>query len=110
MDINMLLTKYEIKRPVCGAYCGDGWVPLIEKLINDCIKAGWDKDLQQVKEKFGGLRFYIGSANDAVHSLISEAEAMSFNICEECGESAQVSSTGGWLSTLCKNCRAAVGR
>ena len=32
-----------------------GWYPLIKDLINDLIKLGWNKQVCQVKEKFGGL-------------------------------------------------------
>ena len=36
-----------------------GWYPLIKNLIDELITLGWDKKVTQVKEKFGGLRFYI---------------------------------------------------
>ncbi len=31
----------------------DGWIPLIQNLIEEAIEAGWDKQICQVKEKFG---------------------------------------------------------
>lgn len=54
----------------------------------------------QVKEKFGGLRFYVNGGDDAVDSFISFAESMSHRICEKCGKPGK-SRTGGWIYTLC---------
>src|ERR1043166_7146595 len=76
-----------------GFACGDGWYTLIDVLcskiqhyIDDPIRQEIEQVVAfQVKEKFGGLRFYIGSAPDRVHRYIEFAEAMSYHICEECG-------------------------
>ncbi len=54
--------------------CGNGWFPLIKELIEDLIALGWDRKTCQVKEKFGGLRFYITSGSDAIYDRISQAE------------------------------------
>ena len=40
----------------------------------------------QVKEKFGGLRFYTGPATDKHYHYITFAESMSYRTCEECGK------------------------
>ena len=57
----------------------------------------------QVKEKFGGLRFYVDNCDDYVSGIISMAESMSYRICEECGSPGK--QTGrGWIRTLCVNC------
>lgn len=110
MNFEELLKKYDIKDPPCGSGINDGWVPLVDQLIQDLIVLGWDKDLQQVKEKFGTLRFYIGVGNDEIHSAISAAEHASAKICEECGNSDAkckgLTPTGGWIVTLCNPCRA----
>lgn len=106
MKIKELLQKYEIKNPSCGAYCGDGWVPLIESLIVDLIAFGWDKQLGQVKEKFGGLRFYLdGETTDDINKRISEAESQSFKVCEACGNPGSDKGSTAWISTLCDDCR-----
>lgn len=78
-----------------------GWYPIIKELIEDLIKLGWDKQTCQVKEKFGGLRFYINSASDEVHKRISEAENLSYETCETCGEKGELRTNIGWHSTLC---------
>ncbi len=80
---------------------GNGWLGLIKDLIEKAIAAGWNKQTTQVKEKFGGLRFYINGAPDEVHNLISEAETASQEICEECGNPGKLQTTG-WWQTLCE--------
>ena len=54
----------------------------------------------QVKEKFGGLRFYVQAATDKHYSYISFAESMSYHTCEECGAPGKTY-TDGWHTTLC---------
>lgn len=84
--------------------CGDGWLPMIQELIEKAIKLGWNKQVCQVKEKFGGLRFYINGASDKVHDLISEYEKKSYSICENCGSTDDVTQTSGWIKSLCFEC------
>ena len=79
---------------------GEGWHPLITALIEDLLKLGWDGDLQQVKSKFGGLRFYIGSGNDAIHDRIEQAESESIKTCEYCGKPGKRQGHG-WIRTVC---------
>ena len=54
----------------------------------------------QVKEKFGGLRFYVQAATDKHYQYISFAESMSYRTCEECGSPGKTY-TDGWHTTLC---------
>jgi len=54
----------------------------------------------QVKEKFGGLRFYVQAATDKHYNYISFAESMSYVTCEECGNPGKTY-TDGWHMTLC---------
>jgi hypothetical protein len=80
---------------------GVGWYPLIKDLIIDLIELGWDKQTCQVKEKFGGLRFYINGASNEVHKRISQAENLSYETCEKCGEKGELRTNIGWHTTLC---------
>ena len=41
--------------------------------------------------------------SDEIAALITEAEALSFKTCEECGQPGE-SRGDGWVHTLCKNC------
>jgi len=86
---------------------GAGWRPLVEKLVDDIIAIDQEVEVLQVKEKFGGLRFYVGGASEEVYALIGKAEEESFKICERCGTNDNVSTKGGWLLTLCDKCREA---
>lgn len=56
--------------------------------------------VDQVKEKFGGLRFYYHGGDDTVHGMVRMAEAWAAHTCETCGESGQLRH-GGWVRTLC---------
>jgi hypothetical protein len=82
---------------------GKGWHNLVRELAVDLIALGWDRHLYQLKEKFGGLRFYIGEATDEIFDLIAKAEEKSFKICERCGAPGKLRNDG-WLRTLCENC------
>lgn len=54
----------------------------------------------QIKEKFGGLRFYYDGGNDIISGMVTMAEAMASKTCETCGKPGQQRS-GGWIKTLC---------
>ena len=54
----------------------------------------------QVKEKFGGLRFYVQAATEKHYNYISFAESMSYRTCESCGADGKTY-TDGWHTTLC---------
>ena len=58
----------------------------------------------QVKEKFGGLRFYTNGYTDVINGMISMAESMSYRTCEVCGNPGR-SNNYGWISTLCNTHR-----
>lgn len=58
----------------------------------------------QVKEKYGGLRLYFSGGDEYVEGLVSMAEAISYKICEVCGNKGEPNK-GGWIVTLCESCR-----
>ena len=55
----------------------------------------------QIKEKYGGLTVHYDGGDDYVHGLVSMAEGMSYQICEECGNRGEPNK-GGWIKTTCK--------
>ena len=57
----------------------------------------------QVKEKWGGLRFYMTSGSDEIYDLINKATALSCKTCEECGSPGEERDTS-WVHTLCDDC------
>jgi hypothetical protein len=78
-----------------------GWYPLIKNLIDELITLGWDKQVTQVKEKFGGLRFYINGGSDEMYNKITEAEKLSHETCELCGKKGELRTKIRWFTTLC---------
>ena len=102
MKIKDFKKNYKTSFPV-----GDGWRPLVEKLVEDIIKIAPKTEISQIKEKYGTLRFYINVGNDEVYDLIEKAEQESGKTCEECGTKRNVTTEGGWILTLCKSCRKA---
>ena len=59
--------------------------------------------LDQVKEKFGTLRFYYSGGDDAIDGMVRMAESMSGVTCEECSAPAQTHGPG-WIRTICESC------
>ena len=59
--------------------------------------------LDQIKEKFGTLRFYYTGGDDYISGLVSMAESMSAITCEECGNPGE-QTQDGWIKTICKPC------
>lgn len=113
MDEDQMVQFYERR----GTYpeCQAGWYPLILDLDNKIgsIEPGYRVD--QIKEKFGGLRFYYDqmSINDEnrerVDKLVDAAETKAFTTCEVCGVSDSSVTTSGpyWMKTLCADHREA---
>ena len=84
----------------------DGWLPIVDRLDRQIAEIVPDYRITQVKEKFGGLRYYIDAVPTEhfteVYRLISEAEAEAGRTCEVCGTQEGVTTAGpGWIKTLC---------
>lgn len=94
-------TNKEAKLEHVFSSVGEGWHPLVTQLINDLFELGWDGCLMQIKEKFGGLRFYIGTGNDKIFDRLYQAEQESYTICEECGKPGKPTDNG-WIKTVCE--------
>lgn len=54
----------------------------------------------QIKEKFGGLRFYYDGGDEYISGLVTMAESWADKTCEVCGDAGQLRN-GGWVRTLC---------
>lgn len=54
----------------------------------------------QIKEKFGGLRFYYDGGDEYIHGLTRMGESMSELTCEVCGNLGKPRE-GGWIKVLC---------
>ncbi len=56
--------------------------------------------IQQIKEKFGGLRVYINGGNAEMRTCTHFAESMSYHTCEVCGSPGKLRKDD-WVKTLC---------
>ena len=94
-----------------GFECGDGWFNILNNLMGNIQNhIDWQNrekevvrqvTLDQVKEKFGTLRFYYSGGDDTIRGMVSMAESMTSVTCEECGKPG-TSTGGGWIKTVCK--------
>ena len=62
--------------------------------------------LDQVKEKFGTLRFYYSGGDDVIDGMVRMAESMTEVTCEGCGNLGERRG-GGWIHTYCTPCEEA---
>lgn len=79
----------------------EGWQDVIKSLVDDLFDLGWDGKLLQIKEKFGGLRFYIDTGTSEMFDRIDKAERASVETCMLCGQPGEQVNTG-WILTLCE--------
>lgn len=94
----------------------EGWHPLVRALLGKLADVpGWSSDrIEQIKEKFGGLRFYYSRSNlpaaseARIERLIRAAEEQSATTCTRCGETAddvrQRTRARKLIVTQCQRC------
>lgn len=101
---DQVLHAVEARLPSGTLECSSGWWPIVAKLDRDIAELVPDYSLLQVKEKFGGLRYYValpaGAPEEEIHRLIAAAETTAGFTCEFCGEPGRSRNTG-WIKTLC---------
>ena len=86
-----------------GFECGDGWYDILDNLCGAISEYTYDGDeiyVDQIKEKFGRLRFYLSKEDDVIHGMVTLAEYMSGHTCETCGKRGKTRG-GSWMVTLC---------
>lgn len=88
--------------PMFGIECDDGWDELIYNLCKDLNDMGFKGRVHQIKEKFGGLRFYISDGSNQVFARIDMAEEDSIKTCEICGKPGKVRDLRGWRKCVCE--------
>lgn len=96
--------------PYGGFAVGPGWWPILETLCANIQQhLNWKNReseivpqvvVEQIKEKFGGLRFYYQGGDEQIHGMVRMAEAWADKSCEDCGAPGKRRS-GGWIRTLC---------
>jgi hypothetical protein len=95
---------------VWGLECDSGWLDIIEECaakIEELIMALSTQEEReamyavQIKEKFGGLRFYMSYYNEDIDKAVKEAAAKAKVTCEVCGNPGEHGDHHGWLKTTC---------
>jgi hypothetical protein len=81
--------------------CDEGWFDLLDELHTAIVAIDPDYRIIQVKEKFGGLRYYVDANSPEVGKLIWEAEDKSVTICEVCGKPGSQRRVDFWITTRC---------
>ena len=112
----MMVNRNKPMQETCmcwGFECGDGWFNILDQLMGNIQHhIDWKNrkeevvaqvTLDQVKEKFGTLRFYYSGGDDAIDGMVRMAESMSGVTCEECSAPAQTHGPG-WIRTICEPC------
>jgi hypothetical protein len=110
--VRRMETEYPkmFSEPYGGFAISEGWWLIIERLcanIQHHLK--WKNKesevvpqvvVRQIKEKFGGLRFYYDGGDDEISGMVRMAESWADHTCEKCGNKGERRS-GGWIRTLC---------
>ena len=109
-----------------GFECPSSWFELLKELtnklesINNKYKGKYECVAQQVKEKYGSLRFYSGikilienptddeiklayKIDEQFQEAVNDAENKSAKICCICGKPATKTSSG-WIAHYCDDC------
>ena len=96
-----------------GCECGDGWYWVIRNLCAEITAAYAAEGLEveiaptQIKEKYGGLRFYYSSTGrclPVVDDIICKYEDIAENTCEECGKPGKLRNHQSWDMVRCESC------
>ncbi|HEY8360674.1 MAG TPA: hypothetical protein VIL30_24725 [Ramlibacter sp.] len=80
----------------------DGWFDLL-LTMSDWI---WSVDadhamsFDQIKSKYGGLRGYHSTLDDAIEDIVESFEGLSEHCCETCGAPGKIRGKG-WITALC---------
>lgn len=87
--------NWEVKSAT-DAFVGHNFKPVPERVDRVIV--------DQVKEKFGALRFYYHGGDEVVDGMVRMAEAMSAVTCEKCGNPGSVHNSHYWVHTYCDKC------
>lgn len=112
--INNLKQKFQfVKCPRYNISVGEGWRNIVENLCQQILELNPPEQFQvsQIKEKFGGLRFYWNGHSELkedlkaqITSLIRKAESEAYKTCQDCGNPGVICrKPSGWIFVACEN-------
>jgi|DEB19_MinimDraft_3_1074340.scaffolds.fasta_scaffold07083_3 hypothetical protein len=95
--------------------CRQGWHAIIEECHQKLLQIDPNYKILQIKEKFGGLRYYFAPSESLDKSLVDEMQKIAYSyedrswkVCEICGEEArtpvqvvELYNVEGWRKTRC---------
>ena len=93
-----------------GEETGEGWKSIIADTHKRLRHLDPDYTILQIKEKFGGLRYYFAQSKtidpitwEIMEDVVIAAELRCSRMCEHCGAPGKPRA-GGWIKTLCDDC------
>lgn len=108
MEIRKIFEDLGLIWPRAGAAVGQGWMKIVEPALRAMKKIDPNIRIDQIKEKFGGLRIYFAASDpilyDMLELVVNGAESKAWHTCEECGELAERVNDEGWIRTICDSC------
>lgn len=102
-DLSDVISKID---PTFGKtiHCEEGWNQLIIELHTRIMDIDPEYRIYQIKEKFGGLRFYFSPSSpqfqQEISRLVSNYERMSYLVCERTGKPGELMKRNGTFKTL----------
>lgn len=90
--------------------CNEGWYKILEELDNKLSYLDPEYKINQIKEKFGTLRFYFDTSADSpirdiMDDCVSAAAYASSYTCEYCGSNlGKLQDDNYWVKTACNPC------
>jgi hypothetical protein len=84
--------------------CDDGWINIISECHNELIAIDKNYSIQQIKQKFGTLRYYCTPSNpkheEQFAKIVDKYERLSIKVCEISGTGGVLMKKDGWFKTL----------
>ena len=84
---------------------GEGWGGLIKECHNALVAFDPNYKIYQIKQKFGGLRYYVRPSHDALvyrtSAIVAPFEKRSYLVCEVCGVNGNLRVKNRFYQTLC---------
>lgn len=104
---------FEPRRLNGGWTIPPGWGNIVWELVNSLEELNVAPFCTQMKEKFGGLRFYVDwpehasmADREVGDALIEFVERLSYITCQDCGSPGKNRNRKGWYTVLCERCNA----
>jgi len=99
-----------------GLECGEGWKKIVDRTHEKLKYIDPDYKIAQIKEKFGGLRYYYdqtvdygSTASQIMEDIVRAAEHEASRTCELCGTSkssdkVEIRVHNHWYFGYCQSC------